>query len=119
MGKKEIFAYVLEILTVQCTVTVHMTDTPYTNKAHTQHTQTNTLTHSDSLSIKLKSKYLFQVPIISKKLIFSIYNNSIQDLVAYILHYINEITTLEKHLYMVKFVTGTSDESLANEVCRV
>ena len=65
MGKKEIFRYVLEILTVQCTVTVHMTDTPYTNKAHTQHTQTNTLTHSDSLSIKLKSKYLFQVPIIS------------------------------------------------------
>ena len=43
MGKKEIFAYVLEFLTVQCTVTVHMTDTPYTNK-HTHHTQTNTHT---------------------------------------------------------------------------
>ena len=94
MGKKEIFAYVLEILTVQCTVTVHMTDTLYTNKhTHNIHKQTDkhTVTHSDSPSIKLKSKYLFQVPIISKKLIFKIYNNSIQDLVAYILHYLTEI----------------------------
>ena len=41
MGKKEIFRYVLEILTVQCTVTVHMTDTTWTN-THTQYTNKHT-----------------------------------------------------------------------------